>query len=200
MKDETKNAMRGLKTFLLSRGPFRSRGRGAWVSRHAFVDYRRNVTIGPRSRIADHCRIAAGTGEIFIGTDTALHPRVVCATGGSGGVIRIGDRCAVNSFACLYGLGGLTIGNDVLVGPGVVIVAQTHIFDRTDIPIKDQGSRGRGISIGDGVWLGAGAVVLDGVTIGEGAIVGANAVVHHDVAPYDIVQGNPATVTKNRKQ
>ncbi len=50
------------------------------------------------------------------------------------------------------------------------------------------------ITIGNDVWIGTGAVLLDGVTIGDGAIVGAYAVVKKDVEPYAIVVGNPAKV------
>jgi len=54
------------------------------------------------------------------------------------------------------------------------------------------------ITIGDDVWVGAGAVILPGVTIGRGAVVGAGSVVTKDVAPYAICAGNPARVLRVR--
>ena len=195
-----KQTLRSIKTFFLSRGPFRSRGPGAYVARSTYIDYRCNVSLGARTHISDHCRLIPGAGEISIGDDTLVHPFVVMGTGGGGGVIRIGSRCAINSFSCLYGLGGLDMGDDVMLAPGVVIVAQTHNFERDDIPIKDQGSSGLGVRIGNGVWIASRAVILDGVTVGEGAIIGAGAVVIEDVDPFDVVQGNPARVVRNRKE
>lgn len=198
MDSSARESLRGLKTFFVSRAPFARRGPGARVARGAFIDCRRGVSLGARAHIGRGCRIAAGAGRVELGDNALLHPYVIIGTGGRGGSVRIGDRVTVNSFACLYGLGGLDIGNDALIGPGAVIVAQTHNFDRTDIPIKDQGSAGRGVRIGDGAWIGANAVILDGVTVGAGAIVGAGAVVTRDIAPFDIVAGNPARVIRNR--
>ena len=55
------------------------------------------------------------------------------------------------------------------------------------------------ITIGDGVWLGARAIILPGVTIGEGAVVAAGAVVTKDVEPWAVVGGNPAKFIKKRE-
>lgn len=52
--------------------------------------------------------------------------------------------------------------------------------------------------IGNDVWLGANSLVLKGVKIGDGAVIGAGAVVTKDVPPYAIVGGNPAKVIKMR--
>jgi len=52
--------------------------------------------------------------------------------------------------------------------------------------------------IGNDVWIGDGAFIKGGVTVGDGAIIGAGAVVTHDVPPYAIVAGVPATVLKYR--
>ena len=57
---------------------------------------------------------------------------------------------------------------------------------------------GRGIAIGNDVWCGRGAMVIDGVTIGDGAVVGANAVVTRDVRPYAFAGGNPAREIRRR--
>jgi virginiamycin A acetyltransferase len=59
-------------------------------------------------------------------------------------------------------------------------------------------ARGRGIMIGNDVWCGSGATILDGVTIGDGAVVGANALVTKDVRPYAFVGGNPAREIRRR--
>ena len=54
------------------------------------------------------------------------------------------------------------------------------------------------MQIGNDVWIGTGAILLDGVTIGNGAIVAAGAVVNKDVPPYAVVGGVPAKIIKYR--
>lgn len=54
------------------------------------------------------------------------------------------------------------------------------------------------VTLGNDVWIGARALVLDGVTIGNGAIIGAGAVVTHDVEPYSVVAGVPARLVRKR--
>ena len=54
------------------------------------------------------------------------------------------------------------------------------------------------ISIGNHVWIGAGATILKGVTIGDNAIIGAGSVVTKDVPPNTIVAGNPAHIIRQR--
>ena len=96
--------------------------------------------------------------------------------------------------------GEIEIGNHVMFGPGVHIHGGNHIFDRVgqymDQVVKD-GSDGK-IIIDDDVWIGANAIILKGVRVGEGSIVGAGAVVTKDVAPYTIVAGNPAKKIRDR--
>ncbi len=85
-----------------------------------------------------------------------------------------------------------TFGSDIVVGPGVLFLSgsRQHGFERRDIPMARQPGEFRRISIGDDVWIGAGAIVLSDV--GRGAIVAAGAVVVNPVEPYTIVGGSPA--------
>jgi acetyltransferase-like isoleucine patch superfamily enzyme len=115
-----------------------------------------------------------------------------------GGVIRIGCDSLVGDYSNLYGQGGLEIGSNVMIASGVRIVANSHTFDRLDIPISQQPCVSRGIRIGDGVWIGTNAVILDGVSIGDGAVVAAGAVVTKEVPPFAIVGGVPARLIKMR--
>lgn len=66
-----------------------------------------------------------------------------------------------------------------------------------NVPLKGRG-RGMKTIIGNDVWFGANSLVLKGVKIGDGAVIGAGAVVTRDVPPYAIVGGNPAKVIKMR--
>lgn len=105
----------------------------------------------------------------------------------------IGKNCIV-SFA--------NIGNDVMMGEGVVFYASNHKFDRLDIPMLKQGmSEPRTIEIDDNVWIGAFSIILPSCSkIGYGAIIGAGSVVTKDVPEYAIIGGNPAKIIKFRNE
>jgi len=109
--------------------------------------------------------------------------------------IVLGRHFFMNSFGFLKG--EITIGDDVLLGPGVVIWGRDHLME-PGRPIREQGHRSEPIRIGDDVWIAAHAVVLRGVTIGTGAVVGAGAVVTRDVPEGGVVVGNPARVVRFR--
>ena len=95
--------------------------------------------------------------------------------------------------------GKAMFGKNVMMGPNVSIFTTNHAFDRLDVPMCQQGnSKERPVTVGDDVWIGAGAIILPGVTVGNGAIIGAGAVVTKDVPEYAIVGGNPAKVIKSR--
>lgn len=116
---------------------------------------------------------------------------------GTGAGIKIGDysglgiRCQVR--------GPLTIGNNVMMGPDVIILTNSHIFDRTDVTIRAQGGGVNPVSIGDDVLIGTRAIIMPGVNIGNGVIIGAGAVVTKNVPDYAIVGGVPAKIIKIRK-
>lgn len=95
--------------------------------------------------------------------------------------------------------GTVTIGNDVMMGPDVLIYTSNHAFDRTDIPMCKQGyQQERPVTIGNDVWIGARVIILPGVTIGDGVIIGAASVVTKNLPPFTICAGNPARVLKER--
>ncbi len=106
--------------------------------------------------------------------------------------MRFGKRVFVNSGCKFQDQGGITIGDDVLVGHNCVIATLNHVAEperRADmIPAP--------VAIGNKVWIGANVTILQGVTIGEGAIIAAGAVVNRDVPPRAVVGGIPARILK----
>ena len=92
----------------------------------------------------------------------------------------------------------IEIGDNVIMGPRINLLAENHGFDRTDVPIKEQGVRRSFIKIEDDCWIGLNAVILQGVTLGHGCIVGAGAVVTKSVPPWSIAVGVPARVVGRR--
>lgn len=111
--------------------------------------------------------------------------------------IRIGQRCVIGINAVITGQGLVEIGDDVIIGPGAMILPVDHNRGDADRPIRLQGITARGIRVGPGAWIGAGAIILAGVEIGENAVVGAGSVVTRDVAAGAVVAGNPARAVKD---
>lgn len=102
--------------------------------------------------------------------------------------ITIGKNVFINHACSFLDLGGITIEDNVLIGPKVNLITENH-------PIKPSERKSlvlNSIVIKQNAWLGAGVTVLPGVTIGENAIVAAGAVLTKDVAPNTIVGGVPA--------
>jgi acetyltransferase-like isoleucine patch superfamily enzyme len=109
------------------------------------------------------------------------------------GLLKLGRHVQIGTQCCIAsGTGGITIGDDAMISPGVHIMGNNYRYDRLDIPISQQPQISKGIVIGKGVWLGSGVVVVDGAQIGDGVIVTPNSVVSGRVEQNAIVQGNPA--------
>ncbi len=119
--------------------------------------------------------------------------------------ISIGAQTFVNVNAVFLDSARITIGEKVLIGPGVQLLTAFHPLAAHDrLPASWTPESGRSpyvtqaapITIGDGAWIGAGALVMPGVTIGARAVIGAGSVVTKDVPPDVVAYGNPAAVAK----
>jgi maltose O-acetyltransferase len=135
-------------------------------------------------------RIGEGSALLM---DLYLHIRGRARPGQPG--IAIGRRTVINQGCCLDGRGGLAIGDDVDLSPGVWVLTDGHdihdpLFPEVPAPVR----------IADHAWIGSRALILPGVTIGEGAVVAAGAVVTRDVEPYSVVAGIPARPIGTRGQ
>jgi len=110
---------------------------------------------------------------------------------------RVGDRSQLGQNCVISP--GVTIGNDVVMGPDVIIMATAHAFENKDIPINKQAALPiNPIEIGDDVWIGTRVIILPGVKVGNGSVIGAGSVVKHNVPDYAIVAGAPAKVIRYR--
>lgn len=104
--------------------------------------------------------------------------------------LSIGQNCRIEAECVLELSDALQIGDSVTLEPGVMILTSTH---ELDFPQHRAGKIiTKPVSVGDGAWLRARAIVLPGVNIGAGAIVETGAVVNKDVAPNTRVGGSPA--------
>jgi len=96
-------------------------------------------------------------------------------------------------------IGSVKIGDNVMMGPDVIILSLNHKYDRVDIPMRFQGkAEEKPVVIENDVWIGARVIILPGAHIGTGSIIGAGAVVTRDVPSYSVVAGNPAQVVRTR--
>ncbi len=136
-------------------------------------------------------------GKTFVACSNAknnsigIFQKVIIKTLSSKASLVIGNNVGI-SGATISCIENIVIGNEVLLGSGVLItdndahgISPLFRNDKTKILSKK-------INIGDNVFIGARAIILKGVTIGEGAIIGAGSVVSKDVDTYAIVAGNPA--------
>ncbi len=127
-------------------------------------------------------------GKPLDGSTTVLPPLYI----DYGRPVTIGKRCFIQQCCTFFGRGGITIGDDVFIGPKVNLITINHDPN----PENRSATCGRPVVIGDKVWIGIGATILPGVRIGYGAIVGAGSVVTKDVPAMTVVAGNPARIIK----
>ena len=107
--------------------------------------------------------------------------------------IRVGRNVFINQACMLNDIGGIEIGDDVMIGPRVSLLTAGHPLDPSR---RRRQIVAAAIAIERNVWLGAGATVLQGVTVGSDAVVAAGAIVTRDVPPRTLVAGVPAQVLR----
>lgn len=127
-------------------------------------------------------------GKLLPESTTVLPPLYI----DYGKPVSSGKRCFIQQCCTFFGRGGITIGDDVFIGPKVNLITINHDVN----PENRSATYGRPIVIEDKVWIGINATVLPGVRIGYGAIIGAGSVVTKDVPPMTIVAGNPARIIR----
>ena len=109
----------------------------------------------------------------------------------------VGDNFFLNVNGKLMDSGKITIGNNVFIAPNVCIITEEHAMD---VEQRIQGLEyTHPVTIGDNVWICAGALVLPGVTIGEGSVIGAGSVVTKDIPAHCLAVGNPCKVIRKLK-
>ena len=109
-----------------------------------------------------------------------------------GRFITIGKNVFINHACSFLDMGGITIEDNVLIGPKVNLVTENHPLD----PSNRTSLVATAIVVKRNAWIGAAATILPGVTIGENAVVAAGALVSKDVAPNTVVAGVPAKMVK----
>ncbi|MDT0442209.1 acyltransferase [Streptomyces johnsoniae] len=147
------------------------------------------ATLGPRTFISELAMVSPTALTLGANSYIAAHAYVT-------GTVRAGDDCTLNAYSVVRGT--VTLGNGVRIGAHTSILGFNHSF-APDRPVFRQAGTERGIAIGDDVWIGSNAVIVDGVTIGSHAVIGAGSVVTKDVPDWAVVAGNPARVIRDRR-
>ena len=158
-------------------------GKGVNIGENVVIDAlsKKGVIIGNNVRIGDYTRILCTGSLKKLGVG-----------------FKIGDNCGIGD-SCFFGsAGGISIGNDVIMGQNIRFHSENHNYEDTNIPIRMQGVSNKGINVGNDCWIGAGVVILDGVSIGDGCVIGANTLVNKDIPDNYIAVGNPVRLIKKR--
>lgn len=156
-------------------------GRFTTLCDHVYIDAvsEHGVAIGDRTKIGAYTQI--GCTNHF-------------ATIGKG--VTIGKDCGIGQFSFIGAAGGVTIGDNVVMGQYVSFHAQQHLFDDPAKLIREQGVTAKGITLESDIWVGAKATFLDGAYVGRHSVVAAGAVVNGSFPPGSVIGGVPAKVLK----
>ena len=106
--------------------------------------------------------------------------------------IQVGKNVFINGGCHFQDQGGITLGDDCLIGHNVVFATLNHFIE----PSERASLRPAPIVLGKNVWVGSSSTILQGVTIGDNAIIAAGSVVTKDVPANAIVGGVPAHIIR----
>jgi len=174
-------------------------GRRVVFGQNVVLRHPHKIRIGDNVVIDDNCLLDAkgdanvgitiGNG-VFIGRNSILS----CKNGD----IEIRDGANIGFNCEVFSASRVVIGRNTLVAAYAYLVGGDHDAPDRGKGVLEQSRHSAGITVGDGGWIGAGAIVLDGVRIGDRAIVGASAVVRADVPDGATAVGVPARVLADR--
>jgi len=174
-------------------------GRNVIFGQNVVLRHPHKIRIGSNVVLDDNCLVDAkgesnrgitiGDG-VFVGRNTILS----CKNGD----IDLGDTANIGFNCEVFSASRVTIGKGVLMAAYTYVIGGDHDFSDPSKSVLEQSRSSAGVTVGDGVWFGAGAKILDGVSIGEGAVIGAGAVVRESVPPAAIAVGIPARVVGSR--
>lgn len=139
---------------------------------------------------------------LIIGNNVSIGDYCIFKVSGTfiniGNTIKIGSNVGIGDFSHIGGAGGVTIGNDTIIGPYFSVHPENHKFSDDKILIRNQGVSHKGIIIGKNCWIGSKVTILDGVTIGDGCVIAAGAVVTNSFPDNVIIGGVPSKILKIR--
>jgi acetyltransferase-like isoleucine patch superfamily enzyme len=174
-------------------------GRGVVFGQGVVLRHPHKIHIGDNVVVDDQCLLDAKGDDnrgITIGRDVFIGRNTILSC--KNGDIEIADRANIGFNCEVFSASRVTIGSQALIAAYVYLIGGDHDFTDPARAVLEQGRVSRGIAVGDGAWLGAGAKIMDGVTLGDRSIVGAGAVVREAVPPGAIAVGVPARLVGSR--
>ena len=174
------------------------------VGKQVSIRYAKHLSVGSDFIIEDgaelNCLSTQGMqfgNRVTIGKNAIIRPSNIYGSEIGEG-LKIGDNSNIGPFAYIGCSGFIEIGNNVMISPRVSIYAENHVFNNTELLIKDQGVSKKMVKIEDDCWIASNSVILAGVTIGKGSVIAAGAVITKDVPPFSIMAGVPAIIISHR--
>jgi acetyltransferase-like isoleucine patch superfamily enzyme len=177
-------------------------GKGVILGRGLMIRRPGQIKIGDQVAIDDFTLLDGGMENelaVTIGAGSIISKG--CVVQAKTRPLVMGENCDIGAHVLLSSIGGIILGDAVLIAGNCYIGGGRYHTEDLARPIMDQGVYSRGpVKIGDGTWIGASATILDGVTIGTGCVVGAGALVTRDIPDYGVAVGAPARVIRYREQ
>ena len=158
------------------------------------------VTLGRGVRVHGPVRILGDPRRITVGDRCSIHRGVTFWThdyGPGHGRIILGRSVTLLTDVVLNSMVSISIGDEAALGHGCYLQDNDHGTE-PGLPVMRQPSHGSAITIGQDVWFGARCIVLKGVTVGDGTVVGAGAVVARSLPPGVVAVGTPARPVRQR--
>lgn len=153
-------------------------------------------------RLEEYCRVDCTSREgIHLGRNFKLGAFSRMMASGTladlGKGIRIGHNVGIGEFAYIGGAGGVQIGDDTIVGQYFSVHPENHVFSDPSRPVREQGVKRQGISVGSGCWIGAKVTLIDGVRIGGNSVIAAGSVVTKCFPANSVIGGVPARLLRS---
>lgn len=180
-----------------------------WLQRHGEITphtpgRRRFAYLGEGACIGFPVGAIYGEPWISIGDHTLVGTHVTISAGfvpgldlGPDVIVRIGASCSLGRGTHIVGHQSIDIGDDVFTGPNVYITDQNHTYGDLHTPIGRQWPENNPVVIGDGCWIGTGAIILPGTRLGRNVAVAGGAVVRGEFPDHSVIGGVPAKILRS---
>lgn len=165
------------------------------------IIFRSNIYFGKAVRIGENVTLSGLGKRLNLGDSVSIgsYSKVIVSTNFKNvtGYIEIGNNVGIGEFSYIGGAGGVTIGDNTIVGQYLSIHPQNHSFPREGHLVRLMPTFEKGITIGSNCWLGSKVTFLDGASVGNNCVVAAGAVVTGQFPSNTLIGGVPAKVIRH---